>query len=462
MEITLQDLRVQAEALEPRLMRSIAEQISFPSIEGPAEPGAPFGRPVAQALDHILNLGREMGFHTQNHDGYVGLIEWGEGELFGILSHVDVVPPGDAEAWTSAPFTLTERDGFLQGRGIADDKGPLLSCLYGMYALKELGFVPGKRIRLIIGTNEETGWGCIKYYKEHLDAPAYSFSPDGMYTVVNREKGILSADFSKTICEKTTVIQAGEAGNLVPANASAWLPIALEEAEQAIAAYPAPEGISLTAESSEAGVRLRCKGRNAPSHSPAKGASAIVGLLQVISRCERLDGALRTACRELLELLGPQPDGAAMGICCADDVSGPLTINAGLLSLHDGNLRVKMDIRAPVTCSLDEIAAKAATQFAAKGYAEEGRRLKYPLYVPADTPFIQTLCRVYEKVAGEPAVLSAIGGGTYARAFPNCVCFGAVYPTEELTVHSPNERTTKKNIMQNTLMYGMALYELTK
>ena len=81
MEITLQDLRVQAEALEPRLMRSIAEQISFPSIEGPAEPGAPFGRPVAQALDHILNLGREMGFHTQNHDGYVGLIEWGVGEL---------------------------------------------------------------------------------------------------------------------------------------------------------------------------------------------------------------------------------------------------------------------------------------------------------------------------------------------------------------------------------------------
>ena len=199
---------------------------------------------------------------------------------------MDVVPPGDMEAWTSDPFTLTERDGFLQGRGIADDKGPLLSCLYGMYALKKLGFVPGKRIRLIIGTNEETGWGCIQYYKEHLDAPAYSFSPDGMYTVVNREKGILSADFSKTIDEKTAVIQAGEAGNLVPANASAWLPVAAAEVERAIAAYAAPEGISLTTEPWEAGVRLVCKGRNAPSHSPAKGASAIIGILQVISRCE--------------------------------------------------------------------------------------------------------------------------------------------------------------------------------
>ena len=450
MEITLQELRTQADILAPRLMESIAKQISFPSVEGPAEPGAPFGRPVAQALDHILRLGREMGFHVQNHDGYVGTIEWGEGEILGVLSHVDVVPPGDMEAWTSDPFTLTERDGFLQGRGIADDKGPLLSCLYGMYALKKLGFVPGKRIRLIIGTNEETGWGCIQYYKEHLDAPAYSFSPDGMYTVVNREKGILSADFSKTIDEKTAVIQAGEAGNLVPANASARLPVAAAEVERAIAAYAAPEGISLTTEPWEAGVRLVCKGRNAPSHSPAKGASAIIGILQVISRCEGAGSALRCACQELLELLGPQPDGAAMGISCADDVSGPLTTNAGLLSLRDGSLRVKMDIRAPVTRSLDEIAEKAAAQFSARGYAE------------ADTSFIQTLCRVYEKVAGEPAVLSAIGGGTYARAFPNCVCFGAVYPTEELTVHSPNERTSKKNIMQNTVMYAMALYELTK
>ena len=84
------------------------------------------------------------------------------------------------------------------------------------------------------------------------------------------------------------------------------------------------------------------------------------------------------------------------------------------------------------------------------------------LYVPADTDFIQTLCRVYEDVTGNEAVLSAIGGGTYARAFQNCVCFGAVYPGETLTVHSPNERTAKVNILLNTCMYGKAIYELTK
>lgn len=91
-----------------------------------------------------MGLGAQMGFCVKNHDGYVGTIEWGEGEVLGILSHVDVVPPATLSAWNSDPFTLTEKDGFLQGRGVADDKGPLLSCLYGMYALKQMGFVPKK------------------------------------------------------------------------------------------------------------------------------------------------------------------------------------------------------------------------------------------------------------------------------------------------------------------------------
>ncbi len=92
-----------------------------------------------------MGLGAQMGFCVKNHDGYVGTIEWGEGEVLGILSHVDVVPPGDLSAWNSDPFTLTEKDGFLQGRGVADDKGPLLSCLYGMYASRTWALYPKSR-----------------------------------------------------------------------------------------------------------------------------------------------------------------------------------------------------------------------------------------------------------------------------------------------------------------------------
>ena len=457
----LDALRAQVETNTQALLDSLAEQIAIPSVEGERAPGAPFGPQVAQALDHILSLGARMGFSVKNHDGYVGTIEWGEGEVLGILSHVDVVPPGDLSAWDSDPFTLTQRGECLQGRGVADDKGPLLSCLYGMYALKQMGFTPKKKIRVIIGTNEETGWGCMAYYKEHLDPPAYSFSPDGMYTVVNREKGILGAEFTRAVDAAGARLEGGEAGNLVPAGAAAWLPCSPEDVRAAAAGCKLPEGLSYTVAEEGGRAKLTCKGKNAPSHSPQKGVSAIEGMLAILAACPQAPAGLVQAAGELLGLMGENPDGEAMGIACADDVSGALTTNLGMIRLDEKGLWVKMDVRAPVTFSLDEIAAKVKAAFAAKGYQAEGEHLKHPLYVPADSAFIQTLCRVYETVTGEDAVLSAIGGGTYARAFPNCVCFGSVYPTEELTVHSPNERTRKANIIQNTVMYGFALHELT-
>lgn len=460
--MVLNNLRQLIESDAQDLIQSLREQIAIPSVEGAPEEGAPFGKAVADSLDHILALGERMGFRIKNHDGYVGTIEWGEGEIIGVLSHVDVVPPGDLSAWSSDPYTLTEKDEFLLGRGVADDKGPLLSCLYGMYALKKLGFTPKKCIRVIIGTNEETGWGCMDYYKKNLEAPACSFSPDGMYTVVNREKGILGADFSKTIHANGATICGGEAGNLVPARAAAWLPCAASAVDAAVAGYLAPEGMTITTAEKAGGTEVICTGKNAPSHSPAKGISAIEGLLHVIAQCKTAPAALAAACGDLLSLLGEAPDGQAMGIDCADDVSGSLTTNLGMISLAENTLSVKMDVRAPVTFSLSEIAEKVSKAFADKGFAEASMHLKHPLYVPADSDFIRTLCSVYETVTGEDAVLSSIGGGTYARAFANCVCFGAVYPTEELTVHAPNERALKKNLLQNAVMYGYALYELTK
>lgn len=194
MDAVLERLSSAVDGMMPALMSDLREQIAIPSVEGTPALGAPFGTEVERALEHLLAIADKMGFRTKNYDGYVGTIEWGEGEeMLGILSHVDVVPAGDLSAWQSNPFEMTERDGYLIGRGVADDKGPLLSCLYGMYALKQMGLQPHKRVRFIIGTNEETGWGCIHYYKEHkLEPPTESFSPDGMFTVVNREKGIFT------------------------------------------------------------------------------------------------------------------------------------------------------------------------------------------------------------------------------------------------------------------------------
>lgn len=439
------------------LRENLARLIAIPSVEGAPMPGAPFGAAVAESLDFVLSLAKDMGFETSNHEGYVGFIDWGEGdEILGVLSHVDVVPPGDPEAWSAPPFELTERDGILYGRGTADDKGPLLSALYGAQALKKMGLTPKKKLRFIIGTNEETGWGCMDYYKAHFPPPDASFSPDGMFTVVNREKGILSAEYVMSLDAPGAEITGGEAGNLVPARASAKLPCTPEQLNAAIERAARVTGVTLTAEA----AGLHSRGKNAPSHSPANGASAILGLLNVLAVCDGIGEDLRKLASGLTGILGDKPDGSALGIACSDEVSGALTVNLGIISLTEGRLSVKLDVRAPVTVALEGIAEAVDEKMAALGFRKAEGHLKAPLYVPADSPLIKTLCGVYEQVTGQEAVLYSIGGGTYARAFPNCVCFGAVYPGVNPPVHCPDEHVRAEELVKNARMYGLAFHEL--
>lgn len=462
MEKILEQISIEIEKDKNELLENLKKQVAIQSVEGEPEEGAPFGKKVAKALDNILELGEKMGFVVKNHEGYVGTIEWGEGEeLLGVLTHVDVVSPGDESQWNTPPYEMTEQGGFICGRGVVDDKGPLISSLYGMNALKKLGFKPNKRIRIIIGANEETGWGCMSYYKEHCEAPHKSFSPDGMFTAVNSEKGIFSGEYEKKLNAEGISIAGGEAENLVPAKAVAVLPLSVDSVNKAINDANFPEGVSFTCEKCSQGVKLTCKGKSAHAMTPKKGVSSIVGLLNVLQVCEEMNKELKAALKEILVLLGKEPDGEAMGIACEDEVSGELTVNLGMLSLKDNRLSLEFDVRSPVTTDLDTIVANINEVLKECGYENTNSHIKHPLHVPADTPLINKLCEVYKVVAKEEPTIHSIGGGTYARAFQNCVCFGSVYPNEELTVHSVNERTLKSNIIQNAKMYGLAIYALS-
>jgi len=467
----LKDISRVIDSKRDELLENLRKLIAIESLEGTPSEGNPFGEAVQTALEQVLALGRKMGFTTYNHEGYIGTIDWGSGdEMIGVLSHVDVVPSGDISAWDTPPFEMTEKGGYLCGRGVVDDKGPLLSVLYGMYALKELGIAFRKRVRIIIGTNEETGWGCMKYYSANCEIPTTSFCPDGMFTVVNREKGIISATFSKEISAdalKGLSIHGGEAINLVPAKATALIPLCSQQQkeilEKAIQEQPVIAGRTFVLEQNDNGTAmLVCRGKSAHAMTPEKGVNAILGLLRLFDSCDCLLKEIRAELSIVLRLMGETPNGAAMGLVCHDDVSGDLTMNLGKIELEGGKLTLQLDIRTPVTFSVDNILKQVKSLFLENGYVLDDQLVKKPLYVAADSPLVKILCDVYKAVTKEKPVLYSIGGGTYARAFPNCVCFGSVYPNEELTVHSPNERTFTSNIIQNAKMYSLAINELIK
>ena len=174
--------------LSQEMIDTIIRMVQIDSVEGEAEPDAPFGRGVKTALDAALDLAGDMGFFTVNVDNYMGYASYGEGEDYVCaVGHLDVVPTGTG--WKQPPFSGYLKDGVIYSRGVLDNKGPIFSCLYALYALKELGIVPDRQVRIIFGCDEETGFEDLKYYLSKEKPPVMGFTPDCKYPAVYAERG---------------------------------------------------------------------------------------------------------------------------------------------------------------------------------------------------------------------------------------------------------------------------------
>lgn len=184
--------------VQPMLFDGLRRMVAIPSIRGKEEPDAPFGIGPKQALEEVLKIATELGFHTKNIDDKIGYAEYGEnradGAYYGIFGHVDVMPLG--EGWNSPPLSLTLREGKLFGRGTLDNKGPILSNLYALYVLKENGVTFDRPVRIVFGTNEETGFGCVKHYLTKEIPPTFGWTPDCKWPVVYGERGRLKVRVS--------------------------------------------------------------------------------------------------------------------------------------------------------------------------------------------------------------------------------------------------------------------------
>ena len=188
----------QLKEVQPMLFEGLRRMVAIPSIRGKEEPDSPFGRGPKQALEEVLKISAELGFHTKNIDDKIGYAQYGEdrsdGAYYGIFGHVDVMPLG--EGWNSPPLSLTLREGKLFGRGTLDNKGPILSNLYALYVLKENGVTFDRPVRIVFGTNEETGFGCVKHYLTKEIPPTFGWTPDCKWPVVYGERGRLKVRVS--------------------------------------------------------------------------------------------------------------------------------------------------------------------------------------------------------------------------------------------------------------------------
>lgn len=174
--------------LKDSLINDVCDLVKIESIQGESTVDFPYGKNVSDALSHALKICEREGLLTKNIDNQMGYGQYGESkEYIGIFGHLDVVEVGDG--WKYPPFSATISENKIWGRGALDNKGPIIAALYGLLALKKLNICPKRAIRIVFGTNEETGMNDIKHYLEKENPPIMGFTPDNKFPAIYGERG---------------------------------------------------------------------------------------------------------------------------------------------------------------------------------------------------------------------------------------------------------------------------------
>lgn len=451
---------------ENEIVNQICRLIEIRSVKDSPLPGKPYGAGVSKALDFMLALGEELGFRSKNIDGYAGHIEFGDGEeIVAVLVHLDTVPEGDG--WINNPFEGTIRDGLIIGRGASDNKGPAVVAVYALAALRDCIANPNRRVRVIFGTDEESGMNDMDYYFSKEPLPTYSFTPDASYPIINAEKGYLVIKIIENKRESDLAVmslEGGKAPNVVPDLCTVKLKTKLMttlQMRKLMLLSTSEDCIELRIEGELLSVTVH--GKSGHGSYPPSGVNAVAKMLKILSDSGILEVESHSGLSFVQKYIGNEAFGESLDMACSHPAHGKLTVNLAAIHADEDQVETVLNIRYPVTEDCEELLEMLKEK--CKTYKLEMlvEHHMLPLHIPEDHPLIKLLGKAYETVTGEPVKLLSIGGGTYARKLKNTgVAFGAGFPgvIHGPGPHQPDECVSISDLMRHGQITTQAMYEL--
>lgn len=412
----------------------------------------PFGEGVSKALKFFEDIAKKDGFVVTNYDNKVVEAIVGEGDKnITIMAHADIVPCGTG--WSQNPFEVVEKKGVVYGRGVADDKGPLLSCYYGLLALKNNGLLGKYRVRFLVGGNEESGSLCMEHYFHTLkkEAPTYGFSPDSNFPVVFAEKGIMNFEVKKKVnIPGLLSLRGGTAPNSVIELATFQIEINDDIVPFIVNNYPDAEILTR-----DDVVNVTFHGKAAHGSMPQLGVNAGMRAIKCLAEY--------TQNKDLLKIVECYSDVYGKG-CRASGYShdmGQNSLNVGLIDYKDGEISLVVNFRFVETCNPTDLRSNIID--ASRPLSVKFGGVSPLLYFKKDSPLIKTLVSAYREETGDNETEPlAIGGGTYAKETSNVVAFGLEYPGWDSKMHSVGEQIKVDALTQGMAIYARAIHYLGK
>lgn len=443
-----------ANKYEEDLLKSLTSFVAINSVydESTVDDENPFGKGVTNALNFIADLAKKDGFQVKNHDNQVIEITIGDGvKNITVMAHADVVPAGTG--WNQDPFSVTVKKGVLCGRGVADDKGPLLSAYYAMKLLRDNNLLGNYQVRFLVGGNEERGSKCMHHYFQELKMPqpTFGFSPDSDFPLIYGEKGIINFKVKKAMSINGVFsIHGGVASNSVIEKC-----VVRMRDNQFFLKILKNKGINFAVSFFEGGMEVTFIGRAAHGSTPELGLNSAMIAIQELG--EFLDDAnLKDLSNRFSDL-----EGAGLKANAHSESMGHNSLNVGLLDYENDELTMIVNFRH--VDGVDEKKLIEAIKENAKPFDVEIMSISPLLFYPLDSVLVSTLLKAYQKETGDIVTKPlTTGGGTYAKEADNVIAFGMQFPGWDSMMHSPSESTRKKDLFKSIAIYARAIVELGK
>lgn len=428
-------------------VNAIKRLIAIPSYNTPKEPHAAFGLGIRHALEEAAKICEEVGGKSfVDPEGHYAYADFGSGDTtFGVVGHVDTVPAGDLKTWHTNPFTPVVKDGVIYGRGVQDDKGPMMTSLFALKSVLDAGYHLNRKVRFIFGSDEEILWRGIAEYNKHEDPVDLGISPDAEFPVTYKELALQDAHLVGPGSDQLHV-KTGGAFNAVPDKAVYDGP-QQDQVKKALDKF----GFKYQADDK----RITVLGKAAHAIHGDQGINAVLHLGMALNQVFDLPQL-----RFFDQFNDDWTGTSLLGQKVADE-SGHLMFNVSSIEITPDKTEMQINLRIPTSYTRDQIIEMLNN--AVKPFNLSFKHYDYlaPLSVPKDSELVQTLMDVYREKTGDTKAEPLINpGATFARTMGHSVAFGAMFPDTPDYMHQANEQWPLSHMYRAMDIYAEAFKRL--